>query len=866
MSRGTGARRRRTERRQTAMRAVRPAALVAAASGSTSLSLGDRDAKWDSAVADKAVREWAGAEDAPNAKYGQAFFLKDGDGTSFGDYRLPFAEPVDGKLVANWGGITAVAGALQGARGALKDVSDADKAAVKSKVEGYYAAAAKKFDDADIKVPWGEADDAAAAKALAYAQFGDADPALLAMSEIFWLDSFAPAKPGDLVWDDEDGFADLSDDLTALLNGDNGWGWIVADVALSADKCIACNYRDDDGGWASPSEADNGDDDGPSYWLIPFTIGADKEPVLSDQADWSPIEKGWVKQAAALSARFAARFAMLAPCDDCGHPAGMHGGDDNDGACSSAGCDCGAYMAASNAGVTAFQNGWHNISDIPATMTFTGINGMTFADAISATLPDAHKPGEKLPRRRATVKAPDEPMSASGPTEWTAVLAPEGKMTSDGRAFAPGSITWPRLDDGPLALMAMTVTSEGGHVGAELCGQIQKIWRDEAAGLIRASGVFDTGEYGTEIARLVDDRTLRGVSVDLAVQKWDRSPSTDWFNEDGEWAPKPDADRDQVSPLDLLYGENLISVVLAAEIGMTTVCPFPAFGEAQIAVGQSLVASAQSEMCWTVTADAGWFAKPAEAAETVLGDDCGCDEPAETVTASAAGLVAEAAPPASWFDNPQLEGPTPLTVDEGGRVSGHAAVWEINGSPACHIGLPGRCVSPPHSNTDYAYFHLGEVLCQDGERVPCGQITLDTGHADRDMRSADATRHYDHTGTVAAHVVCGEDEHGIWVAGALQPDAPAEKVALLRGAKLSGDWRQIDGNLELVALLAVNVPGFPVPYSRHLVASGDDGEMHVVALLAAGIPVFDEELSAVELERFKALAAHAEFAELARQV
>jgi hypothetical protein len=858
------------------MRAVRPGvkeaqaqdSLVAAVSGSTGLPLGPRDQKWDASAADKTVRTWAGAEDAPNAKYGQAFFLKDDVGSKFGDYRLGFAQPDGDTLKANWGGITAVAGVLQGARGGIKDVSDADLAKVKSRVEGYYAAAKKAYGDDSIEVPWA-GDGAAAAHNLAYAEQGGENPELLTMATAIWEQEFAvaapdAAKPGDLVWDDEEGFADLSDDLQQLLNA-GGWGWCVLDVALSADKAIACNYRDDDGEYVGES-LDDDDDDGPSCWLIPFTIGDDKEPVLSDQAAWSPIEKGWVKQAAALSARFAARFAVLAPCDNCDHPAGMHGGDGNDGACSSPDCECGSYTTASNAGVTSFQPYFQSNTGNSVTMTFTGVDGTAFADAINATLPDAHKPGEKLPRRRATVKAP-EAQAAAGPTEWSAILAPEGKLTSDGRAFAPGSITWPRLDDGPLALMAMTVTSEGGHVGAELCGQIQKIWRDEVAGLIRASGVFDSGEYGTEIARLVDDRTLRGVSVDLAVQKWDRSPSTDWFNEDGEWAPKPDADREQVSPLDLLYGEDLISVVLAAEIGMTTVCPFPAFGEAQIAVGDSLVAAVQSEMCWTVTSDAGWFAKPSGAAvsaSTVPGEDCGCDDAEPALTASAAGLVTDA-PPASWFDNPDLDGPTPLTVDDEGRVSGHAAVWEINGSPACHIGLPGRCVSPPHTNTDYAFFHLGEVLCEGGERVPCGQITLDTGHADRDLRSADATRHYDHTGTVAAHVVCGEDEHGIWVAGALQPDAPAEKVALLRGAKLSGDWRQIDGNLELVALLAVNVPGFPVPYSRHLVASGDDGEMHVVALLAAGIPVFDEELSAVELERFRALAAHAEFAELARQ-
>jgi hypothetical protein len=58
-----------------------------------------------------------------------------------------------------------------------------------------------------------------------------------------------------------------------------------------------------------------------------------------------------------------------------------------------------------------------------------------------------------------------------------------------------------------------------------------------------------------------------------------------------------------------------------------------------------------------------------------------------------------------------------------------------------------------------------------------------------------------------------------------------ERVRELRGAALSGDWRSISGALELLGLLAVNVPGFPVP--RALAASGDDGQP--LALVAAGI-------------------------------
>jgi hypothetical protein len=490
------------------------------------------------------------------------------------------------------------------------------------------------------------------------------------------------------------------------------------------------------------------------------------------------------------------------------------------------------------------------------------------ADEVEATLPDAHQPGSRLPARNPSPRTPAAPESSAapeGPTAWSAILAPEGKLTSDGRAFAPGSITWREL---PLTLMAMIETSEGGHVGAQVAGRVDDIWRDEKAGLIRGKGVFDTGEYGTEIGRLVGDETLRGNSVDLAIGDYITGPRSDWFDEEGNWIGVLDADGKWQpanggssvgqSILDV-YNEDTIAVVLSAEIGMTTVCPFPAFGVAKIAVGDSLVAGANPAF-WTVTQQGGWTVEECtECVETIVAaaalaadgavtpDEMRADLELDPLTAAAAGLVPEQ-PPREWFEDPGFTEPTAITVDDNGRISGHAAAWGV-----CHIGFPSTCRTAPHSKTDYAYFHLGEIVLEDGSRIECGQITLDAPHADLRLDRSGATSHYDHTGTVVAHVRCGEDEFGIWVAGALQPDAPAEKVRLLRGSKLSGDWR--DG--ELVALLAVNVPGFPVPRQRALAACGDDGEQ-VLALVAAGIPVFEAELSEEELERFAELAALAE--------
>jgi 2'-5' RNA ligase len=180
-------------------------------------------------------------------------------------------------------------------------------------------------------------------------------------------------------------------------------------------------------------------------------------------------------------------------------------------------------------------------------------------------------------------------------------------------------------------------------------------------------------------------------------------------------------------------------------------------------------------------------------------------------------------PPASWFADPQLDGPTALQVGEDGRIFGHLASWG-----QCHVSFPNQCITAPKSPSGYAYFQVGAVLCDDGNQVPVGHITLDTGHAATHLGQHAAAAHYDNTGTVVADIAAGEDAHGIWVAGALRANVDDTVAAKLRAAALSGDWRRVGGSLELVAALAVNTPGFPVPRAR--VASGEP-----LALVAAGV-------------------------------
>ena len=179
-------------------------------------------------------------------------------------------------------------------------------------------------------------------------------------------------------------------------------------------------------------------------------------------------------------------------------------------------------------------------------------------------------------------------------------------------------------------------------------------------------------------------------------------------------------------------------------------------------------------------------------------------------------------PPSAWFDNPELDRPTKVTVTDEGRVIGHVAAWNTD-----HISYPGRRVRPPRSQTNYAHFRRHPVRTADGKRILAGALVMGTGHADLDVSASAAEAHYDHTGHNVADVVAGEDEHGIWISGALRPGVTPLQVLTLDRYSLSGDWR----NGELVAALSVNVPGFPIPNGEESIALAACGSPLPVAQL-----------------------------------
>jgi hypothetical protein len=114
-------------------------------------------------------------------------------------------------------------------------------------------------------------------------------------------------------------------------------------------------------------------------------------------------------------------------------------------------------------------------------------------------------------------------------------------------------------------------------------------------------------------------------------------------------------------------------------------------------------------------------------------------------------------------------------------------------------------------------------------------LTYDTSHAPLTADLRAAARHYDTTGAVGAFVRARDGAHGIWLCGSVRSDLSPEGLRDMRANPPSGDWRLLrTNNLELVASLAVPVPGFPVTRSQLALAASASGELEVTALILTG--------------------------------
>lgn len=388
----------------------------------------------------------------------------------------------------------------------------------------------------------------------------------------------------------------------------------------------------------------------------------------------------------------------------------------------------------------------------------------------------------------------DDSEEQEAPTNvmWEGLLAKEGEATDDRRYLMEVGHR-----DLPLSLMVMTVTDEG-HKGAQLGGKITEIWREERDdGVVEiwGKGPFDSNDFGAEAARLVEEEYLTGVSIDLAVLE--------------VMALDPDTfepvDTEEMEIGDLLAGDFLTGV--KGNIMGATLVPFAAFEDTRVSV---VTASAMR-----VVADEGMkFGEQAERFRALV---------------AASGPLK---PPRAWFDDPDLRELTPLTITKEGRVFGHLADWD-----GCHTGFQGVCIPPFYSQSDYGYFNVGEIECDNGDLMPCGKLMFcmsGNGHASTDehLSHEEVQRYYDDATKVGAFVRAGSDRHGTWLAGALRSGLNDVEIQHLRTHPPSGDWRPIkNGPSDLVAAFSVPIPGFPIARRGQSLVASAGGE--ITAIISA---------------------------------
>lgn len=378
---------------------------------------------------------------------------------------------------------------------------------------------------------------------------------------------------------------------------------------------------------------------------------------------------------------------------------------------------------------------------------------------------------------------------------FTSVLAVIGTPTDDGRMFANDIAL--SFRDFPLPLLWQK-QSAGGHYDAFTVGVI------ESAGVVgnevMGKGYLLNTPEADEAAMQIE-HGVTGPSVDLGDVSWEMRDVNGQPVTEQQYYDNPDME--------------LVQTVTSAKVLAATLVSTPAFGQTSIALGAT-VAKGDAALV---------------AAAALL-------KPEDVVTHY----------PSWLFANPEFDGPTLPHITEDGRIMGHLATFNV-----CHIGIQDQCVIAPRSQTDYAWFHTAPPVDTELGKVKVGRLTVGGGHAGARLNVGATIAHYDNAGTCFALVHVGEDEFGIWFSGVAAPGATPEQVAAGLSAPLSGDWRNVGGNLELVAALAVNTPGFPI------IASGatdyDDNPLALVASLGpcAGEP--KTELARAEVDQIS-LARH----------
>lgn len=380
-------------------------------------------------------------------------------------------------------------------------------------------------------------------------------------------------------------------------------------------------------------------------------------------------------------------------------------------------------------------------------------------------------------------------------TRWRGVLAPINQPTGDGRRMATGAFTHRPL---PLPLRWQRQETDG-HNEAVTIGVIDTLHIDNEAG-----HVWGEGELFDDVSPATNPRLAEDVREAM------------FLTEKGTIGPSVDPGH---------------AAAVAVHAGTDSPVGEQSMFEAMVKGGKP----PKTEMLFTAYEIAGATLVPVPAFGQCRPLELGGLAPASLVASefvdSRAAILAAAAldiDPALFAD-PGLDRITPITRRDLGNglvhVFGHIAEHLT-----CLVGRRDMCITPPYSGSEYSQFHRYHETA-DGELrfpLPVGRLTAGFGslentcrccpgnddHACANLTFGQAVAHHDRM-QVLAYVRAGEDEtnNAIWVSGIEAPGIDEQGRALLSRQKVSGDWRENRGGMELTEVLVLNrrSPGFPLP-------------------------------------------------------
>jgi hypothetical protein len=466
------------------------------------------------------------------------------------------------------------------------------------------------------------------------------------------------------------------------------------------------------------------------------------------------------------------------------------------------------------------------------------------------------------------------------PDGWRGAICALDVPTSDGRMAAtpPGGV---RTRAYPLTL---TRNHVGDPTGYPTIGSIDHVWVDPETNLLMGEGKIDIGgDEGADYARQLASGMLNRMSIDPVEVKAEMRV----FDADGNQLDTPAGGWSAETFAALPDGAVPVTTFTDWTLAGLAAVPIPAYSQAAVepvygytpsgpyptdAIVAAVVAATPANGMSSVDANfLGQVVRHAHRANGIasryLASPSASSSKARDIAANihkgSATMITDATIAmatsgysgqmplvasvggqvfnAKFFTNPNLTGPTKLTVTEDGHIYGHVRLHGTCYQYGGGAGDGGYCVQPPPSACGYAKYMCHSAKLDDGRTIDVGAMTFGDGHESRGSLYA-SKRHYNDVATTAAKISVGDDEFGVWVSGQVV-DAYADRAYDLLLSPLSGHWEpdaDNNGYLELMAVHIVVTPGYSV---RGIVASFDD-EGRTTSLIITTVPEPEEPIVA----------------------